>query len=124
MMGQLVLAALATLLMVTVVGADPIVTIYSFQDSSCGKWSLLGHDGSSARDTVAVWTRGFISAYNWFNETNQVRRDLSNETIAAYIDKYCGDNPLQRLPQAVMQLICDAHEGAANPFAFCGPNAN
>ena len=63
MTGQLVLAALAPLLIVTIeAAAGPVVVIYCFQDSSCGQWSSLERDELHARDTVTVWTRGFTSA--------------------------------------------------------------
>ena len=51
--------------------------------------------------------------------TNQVTRDLSNETISAYIDKFCRDNPLKHITTAVFFLICETREGMAKPFDFC-----
>ena len=64
MTGQLVLAALAPLLIVTIeAAAGPVVVIYCFQDSSCGPY-VRSQSGVQlhARDTVTVWTRGFTSA--------------------------------------------------------------
>jgi len=106
---------LCCLLVVATSSTAQTVTVYSFEDTSCGKW-LSRRDHS---DTVAFWARGFISGYNWFNTTNQVTRDLSNETIFAYIDKFCRDHPLEHITNAIAFLICETHEGMAKPFAFC-----
>jgi hypothetical protein len=97
MAGRLMLPAILALFMVTNAAAQN-VKVYTFEDSSCGKWSSLGRDASRARDSVATWTLGFISRYNWFNVSNRVTRDLSNETITAYVDKYCRDNPAESHP--------------------------
>jgi hypothetical protein len=112
------IAALGILLIATTATADSVM-VYSFKDDSCGKWSSYREPHS--RETVAYWTRGFITAYNWFNNTDQVTRELSNATIIAYIDKFCGDFPLKDVPQATASLICEAREGAARPSQFCEP---
>lgn len=71
------------------------------------------------RDATAAWAAGFISGYNYFNESTQVVRELSRETILAYIDKHCRDNPLNNITHAVMHLICETHDGAPKPFPIC-----
>ena len=111
---------LATFFMVTNATAQT-AQILTYENWSCGKWSSWGSDASASRSraTFVAWTMGFVSAYNWFNEANQVTRNFSNETIAAYVDKYCRDNPLNNLPDAVPQLICETHDGPQKPFPFC-----
>jgi hypothetical protein len=114
----LTIAALAILLISTTASADSIM-VYSFKDDSCGKWSSFRE--LHWREAVAYWTRGFITAYNWFNSTDQVTRELSNATIIAYIDNFCRDFPLKDVPQATASLICEAREAAAQPSQFCEP---
>jgi hypothetical protein len=118
MTGRSIVVALATLVMVTTAAAET-VTLHSFDDPSCGKWSSLRDHDTNSRGGVIFWARGFISGYNWFNTGNQVTRTLSNETISAYIDKFCRDYPLKEIPQAVMHLVCETHVGAEQPFLFC-----
>jgi hypothetical protein len=89
------------------------------KDDSCGNGSSFRE--LHWREAVAYWTRGFITAYNWFNSTDQVTRELSNATIIAYIDKFCRDFPLKDVPQATASLICEAREAAAQPSQFCEP---
>jgi hypothetical protein len=81
---------LATFFMVTNATAQSVL-IFSYENWSCGKWSSWGSDAlaSRSRATFVAWTMGFVSGYNWFIGANQVTRKLSNETIAAYVDKYC-----------------------------------
>jgi hypothetical protein len=116
---QLILVALVSLLMGAAADAQPYVKVHGFQDGSRGKWSSLKAGDWYTREVVAYWTRGFISGYNWFNPTNQVLRDLSYETMVAYVDKYCRDNPLKGFTDAAIQLICETHDGPQQPFPFC-----
>ena len=114
------LVAMAALLIVAVADAETLVYVYSLQDSSCGWWSSRRGDGNT-RSVVAFWSRGFISGYNWFNQSNQVRRDLSDDTIVACIDKYCRDNPSKNIEAATISLICETNDGRGKPFLFCEP---
>jgi hypothetical protein len=112
---SVIVTMLCCLLAVATSSIAQDVVVNSFKDTSCGKWASL----RARSDNLAFWARGFISGYNWFNVTNQVTRDLSNETIHAYIDKFCRDNPLKHITTAVFSLICETHEGMAKPFDFC-----
>jgi hypothetical protein len=116
MTGRLILAA--TLLIVTNADAAD-VTIYSFENYSCGKWTSMRQRNPNMGSGADSWARGFISGYNWFNTANQVRRQFSKETITAYMDKFCRDHPLEDITAAVTYLICETHEGIEKPFNFC-----
>jgi hypothetical protein len=97
-------AVLATVLFATNAAAQNTMMLFPLKDASCGTWISLASDASGSRHIVAAWAAGFISGYNWFNNTNQVTRDLRDETITAYIDKHCRDNPLHGIARAVMEL--------------------
>ena len=107
------------MLMVATANAQPYVQGHVFKNHSCDMWSSLQPGDWASRGVILWWMRGFITGYNWFNETNQVTRELSDETMVAFVDKYCRDNPLKTFTQAAAQLICETHDGLQKPFVFC-----
>jgi len=53
----------------------------------------------------AQWTLGFISGFNATTKGPQIDEHRSIETVLAYLDKYCRENPLHAMPAAVVKLI-------------------
>jgi hypothetical protein len=63
------------------------------------------------------WVNGYISAYNSFASRTQITsKDIPSETIIAFIDKYCRDNPLKPVVGAVDCLL--SNYGGPN-FPHC-----
>ena len=106
-----VIAAIAALcvllgLISGAVRAQQPITIFHFDDSSCGAWASVANDRVN-RQTYLFWMRGYISGYNFSNPGNQVRELPTNDTLSLYVDKYCRDNPLYLFTLAAQQLIVD-----------------
>jgi hypothetical protein len=73
----------------------------------CGSYLKARQQKSVAdEDVVAQWAWGYMSAYNFFSSHKQVRV-ISQDTLLAYMDKFCKDNPLSVLSQGINGLIGD-----------------
>jgi hypothetical protein len=106
-----VLALCAVNFSTAVAQEAPDIAIFSFEDISCGAWTrahgdeiLLAHYGA--------WFRGFVSGYNFGNPANQVRLGAMPDpaAVAAYIDKFCRDNPLLSFVAAAVPLVQETRE--------------
>src|SRR5258708_19619428 len=49
----------------------PDITIFSFEDISCGAWTR-SRGNEQWRAIYGAWFRGFVSGYNFGNSANQV----------------------------------------------------
>lgn len=75
--------------------------------TECGSYLKARQQKSAAdEDVVTQWAWGYMSAYNFFSSHKQVRF-TSQDTLLAYLDKFCKDNPLSLLSQGVNGLIGD-----------------
>ena len=68
----------------------------------CGAWleARAGRSNYSGID----WVQGFISSYNFYNNEDTFG-SVSWQSLAAYIDKYCRDNPLSHVHLAADAFI-------------------
>lgn len=81
-------------------------------NAQCGKYledRRTSDDDRTASIYYSSWVAGFVTAWN-------VRADLSeqmgshrlkNETVVAYLDKYCRDNPLGSVIEGTLCLMSD-----------------
>lgn len=82
-------------------------TVYGAGTVSCGKYLELRRANDRGQEfQVLAWADGFISGHNRNTlVADQVRGKIDDETILAYLDKYCRDNPLHDLVKGVVSLV-------------------
>lgn len=96
----------------TVAAQDvPDIAIFSFEDISCGAWTR-SHDNEILRVRYGTWFRGFVSGYNFGNPANQVLLGAMPDpgSVAAYVDKFCRDNPMLSFVAAAVPLVQEIRE--------------
>ena len=91
------------------VGAEdkrPPISVFSYDDASCGAW-FKSENMEWARAQYLSWFRGFVSGYNLGNPGNQVQleRMPDAETLYLFVDKYCRENPLNPFVSAAFELV-------------------
>jgi hypothetical protein len=84
----------------------PDVNVFSFGDTSCAAWARSATN-EEWRELYNAWFRGFVSGYNYGNSGNQVPLGAMPKpaALAARVDKFCLDNPLQPFIGAIIPLI-------------------
>jgi hypothetical protein len=84
----------------------PDIAVFAFDDVSCAAWTRSAGD-KPARTQYAIWFRGFVSGYNFGNPGNQVLLGKLPDPpgIAAYVDKFCRDNPNVSFVGAAIPLV-------------------
>jgi hypothetical protein len=73
---------------------------------SCGKYLALKSD-PTAHLMFVSWAQGFLSGMNMADFVTTRRRFVllpDGDSIMAYMDRYCRDNPLKSSLQGSMQL--------------------
>ncbi len=74
--------------------------------NGCGKYLQDRRVPNRATDfQYASWMLGFITGYNTWGNGKQISRALPADTLLAYIDKYCRENPLQSVMMGTAALI-------------------
>lgn len=86
--------------------ADQTPGIYLYNIQSCGDF-LAGQPGAPGRLFAVSFVRGYVSAHNFYNPSRQIRSDLPSNTIEAYVEKYCRENPLNDSGVAAISLVKD-----------------
>ena len=105
-------SALGLLNFSTAVAQDaPDIAIFSFEDISCAAWTR-SRDNELLRTQYGTWFRGFVSGYNFGNSANQVHLGAMPDpaAVAAYVDKYCRDNPSLSFIGAAVPLVQELRE--------------
>lgn len=89
----------------------PDIAIFSFEDISCSAWTRSYND-EILRERYGTWFRGFVSGYNFGNPGNQVLLGAmpNPAAVAAYVDKFCRDNPLLSFVAAAVPLVQELRE--------------
>jgi hypothetical protein len=84
----------------------PDIAAFAFDDVSCATWTRSAGD-KLARAQYGIWFRGFVSGYNFGNPGNQVLLGKLPDPagVAAYIDKFCRDNPNVAFVGAAIPLV-------------------
>ncbi len=84
--------------------------------SSCG--SYLAHESDpTARVMFISWVQGFLSGMNMADYVTAKQPFVllpDSDSIMAYIDKYCRDNPLKSPSRGAMQLYSELRQNAKN----------
>jgi hypothetical protein len=100
----------------TAVAQDaPDIAIFSFEDISCAAWTRSRGD-ELLRAQYGTWFRGFVSGYNFGNPANQVLLGAMPDppAVAAYIDRFCRDNPLLTFVAGAVPLVQEIREHRAS----------
>ena len=97
--------ALIGVLMAKSATADVIVMGAGTID--CGQW--LEDRAKDDYYGAMSWVQGFISSFNIYNSATSPHGEafgsVSPQSLAAYLDKYCRDNPLNDLVDASDSFI-------------------
>lgn len=72
----------------------------------CGDY-LRARERQQIVDGVVSWTWGYITAYNQWSTAPAIDKIPERNTIIAYLDKHCRDNPLDVILQGVGEMIGD-----------------
>src|SRR5258708_2022181 len=89
----------------------PDITIFSFEDISCGAWTR-SRGNEQWRAIYGAWFRGLVSGYKFGNSANQVLVGAMPDpaAVAAYVDKFCRDNPQLPFVAAAGPLVQEIRE--------------
>lgn len=110
--GYLGVSAFCAVNFSTAVAQDaPDIAIFSFEDISCAAW-IRSHGDEILRAHYGAWFRGFVSGYNFGNPANQVLLGAMPDpaAVAAYVDKFCRNNPLLSFVAAAVPLVQEIRE--------------
>lgn len=89
-----------------VVDAQEAWGSYGLGAQGCGTYiEQRRRPNRSYDDLVGSWFSGFISAYNYYGPKPQVGRDVNQDTVLAYLDKYCRDAPLASVAAGALELV-------------------
>jgi len=76
---------------------------------SCGKWLSAREAKNEAQVNLFVqWVSGWIVSYNYYltpGTTKARARTPDLETITAFVDKFCRENPLKVVAFAAAELV-------------------
>ena len=110
-------AAMATVLLCAAIStsaraADPgkSFTIYGAGTKSCGNWLADRKEGQAMEQVELSWALGWLSASGaWLGveHPGSYLRETDANAIAAWLDKYCRDNPLKSIADASSSLALE-----------------
>jgi hypothetical protein len=81
------------------------MTIYGMGNLSCGTWLHEGGNPLSlSRIGMLSWVLGFTSAAGYYTVRGDLR-DTDGQAIEAWVDKYCRENPLNKIKDAAASLV-------------------
>ena len=81
-------------------------TMYGYGNDSCGTW-INEHKVQSEKSRYQeVWVLGFISGSGVIIQAfHKTQRMTDADAAFAYIDKYCNENPLEKISTASQDLV-------------------
>jgi hypothetical protein len=74
-------------------------TVYGAGTESCGKW--LAEKNVLLRNTTVNWLLGYVTAMGTWVPLSHTDSDA----MAAWVDKYCRENPLKGVSEAAAALV-------------------
>jgi hypothetical protein len=90
----------------TVANAQEAWAGYGVGAQGCGTYlEQRRRPNKSYDDLVGSWFYGFISAYNYYGPKPQIGKDVNQDTVLAYLDKYCRDAPLASVAVGTLELV-------------------
>ncbi|MEB0059238.1 hypothetical protein QN413_20805 [Variovorax sp. LG9.2] len=57
------------------------------------------------RQYAVSFVRGYMSAYNVYNQRHQIMQDIEISSLDAYIEKFCREHPLEDSGAAALALM-------------------
>lgn len=72
----------------------------------CGEY-LKARENRQDVGEVVSWAWGYISGYNQWSTYPQIQDFPATNTVTAYLDKHCRDNPLDTVLQGTVALVAD-----------------
>jgi len=103
-------ALLVTLTVATTANAQRQFYASGDGNVKCGDY-LQARERQQKVDGIVSWTWGYITAYNQWSTAPSVDSPPDRNTIIAYLDKHCRDNPLDVILQGVGKLLADLGGG-------------
>lgn len=91
--------------------------VYGTGGLKCGTWKAAREEKSLQVELVKQWVAGWVVTYNYYltEQSGKGRVDTPDfDTITAYLDKYCSENPLNIIAFGAAQLVQDL--GGARAF--------
>ena len=76
---------------------------YGSGAASCGKWLASSHD-SGDRNRKLNWVLGWLSAAGYYDVLGSLK-ETDSDAIAAWVDNYCRDKPLDTISNAASALV-------------------
>lgn len=71
---------------------------------SCGDY-LAQSPMAYQRQYAVSFVRGYVTAYNAYNQRHQITQEIDLASFDAYIDKFCREHPLQDSGAAAFALV-------------------
>jgi hypothetical protein len=92
------------------------LTTYGAGNSTCGAYLKSRRAVDEQADTQYVqWAWGFVTGFNATSMDKSFKERLDAETVLAYLDKYCRDNPVSSARLGISQLIKDHVRARESP---------
>ncbi len=83
--------------------------------TSCGTYIAWRNSGNAPNvSQVVQWTWGYLHGYNTYTLSAKIDPP-ENDAVAAYLEKYCRDNPLGYVIYAIPKLIDELGGAGAAP---------
>ena len=88
---------------------------YGLGAEGCGTYVEQRRVPDKAYDNFMVsWFFGFVSAYNYW-AAPQVEGEVDQDTVLAYLDKYCRDAPLASVSAGALELAKTLSKRRSSP---------
>ena len=79
---------------------------YGMGAQGCGKYVENRRTPNRTYDNyIGQWFFGFVTAFNYYGPNPQVTREIEQDTVLAYLDKYCRENPMAGTSAGALELI-------------------
>ena len=99
------LFCVTTLAVVNTASAQSAVYVAGEGIVECGVYLKARRDNNETQTYIyAVWVRGFLSGYNVATPGKSIQKIPGTETVLVYLDKHCGEHPLDILVTASRAL--------------------
>lgn len=88
--------------------AEPKYAVAGMGATSCGQYLKPPGSTKDASDIVVMtWVQGYLSGSNtqrFITDKTVMKKQPGGETIIAFVDKFCRDNPLKTVYEASIAL--------------------
>lgn len=77
--------------------------VYGHGAASCGTWIQRQREGGVSSNSTKAWIVGFVSGAGYVAAPSLGVTD--SDGVAAFVDKYCAENPLKTIANATEELV-------------------